>query len=1198
MNAHPTTDEQELVKLIAAFEAAFDFVAAPVSFIDPAYRFRYVNASFCAMYGKPPEYFVGRTREEAFGRESIAPYLVYLERAFAGDAVDFDRILHTGSNAGRWVRVSYSPKRHADGRVLGVLAQLIDIQQLKDTELALAEREHQLRLVTENIVLPISFIDPDWRLRFVNRVGPDWTVARIEDALGKRIEEVLPAATMAAVRPHLERAMAGEKVVYEREAQGNDGKSRWVRVQLVPDRGDDGRVRGVYTIVIDIDEDMRLKQELEAQREQLRLFTDNIPDAIVYMDAAGRYVFVNQTFARQAGLPRGQIIGRTIEEVLGKETATRLEPLVRRVHDKREGVLYERETVRPDGSRRWLHGRIVPDVAEDGSVVGMYAVSHDVTELKLAQDALAAKQEELLFFAENIPEAIVYVDLELGCTFVNNVFLATRGFTREHVLGKFPKDVYPPELMESLQPHLDKVAAGEASSYERSIHINSIGQDRWIRARLSPRKDASGKVLGYYMVSVDIHDIRIAQQSIEEQERELRRVIDSIPTPLGYIDSAQCYRYVNSSFLEYAGLKREAVIGHHVREVLGEERFAHLQSIWRRVLDGETVSAERLLRFQDGGERWMVVRYTPRLDRDGRVIGYYATTSDIHERKVVEEQLRRAHWMLSSHFDNTPLGVIEWSPELEVVRWSGRAEAIFGWTGEEMAGHSLGDGRMIFEDDRANVERTVQGLFAGDKGRATMLVRTYRKDGAVIWVEWHNSVLRDEQGGIVSVLSLTQDVSSRIQAEERLQYMATHDGLTGLPNRLLLTDRIETALSRAKRSGKRVCVMFLDLDRFKDVNDTLGHKIGDELLKELARRVRGVLRETDMLVRLSGDEFVVVLEDLGEREPPEGVAQKILDTVRQPYQLSGNDVQVSASIGLCLYPGGAEDTESLLRNADAAMYRAKEMGKNTWQVYSSAMAEERSERRAIEASLRRALAGNELVLQFQPIAGVANGQVTRAEALIRWQDPECGLVFPESFIALAEESGLVHEIGRWVIARACRTALQWREGGLKDFVISVNLSASQLRDASILEDLGAIFAATGCPPGAISFEITETSMVRDLQGVRSTLAGLRRMGVRVAIDDFGTGFSSLSHLRHLEVDAVKIDKSFVADTTGPNGAAIAAAIIGLARGLGLDVIAEGVETDAQLAILRALGCSAWQGYLLAPPMSAPDFESWMRRRPQ
>jgi diguanylate cyclase (GGDEF)-like protein/PAS domain S-box-containing protein len=1196
MDTRISTDEHELARLIAAFEAAFDFVAAPVSFIDPGHRFRYVNATFCAMYGKDPSYFIGRSREETFGKDSVAPYLHYLERAFEGEAVDFDRVLNTGRNAGRWVRVSYSPKRCVDGRVLGVLVKITDIQLLKDTELALADRERQLRLITENIVLPIAFIDPEWRFAFFNHPGPDWRVPPGQ-ALGMPVRDVLSPAAFAEIEPHLARAMQGENLTYEREARFGGGAARWVRVQLAPDRGPDGKVSGVYSVVIDIDEDVRLKQALEAQREQLRMFTDNIPDAIVYMDAARRYAFVNQTFSRQAGLPRGQIIGRTLGEVLGGETAERLAPLLDRVFDKRESVNYEREVERPDGSRRWLHGRLVPELAEDGSVAGMYGVSHDVTELKLAQEALAAKQEELLFFAENIPEAIVYVDLKLGCTFVNNIFLATRGFTREQVLGKFAKDVYPPELMQTLQPHLDRAAAGESSDYERVIRLQPHGTERWIRARISPRKDASGGVVGYYIVVVDIHDIRMAQMSIEDQERELRRVIDSIPTPLGYVDAAQCYRYVNSSFLEYAGLTRAAVIGHHVREVLGEERFRLLQDVWRRVLDGETVSAERLLRFGDGRERWMVVRYTPRTDHDGRVIGYYATTSDIHERKVVEEELRRAHWMLSSHFDNTPLGVIEWSPELEVVRWSGRAEAIFGWSAEEMAGQTLGGGRMIFEEDRGNVERALHRLFAGDEGRATMLVRTYRKDGAVIWVEWHNSVLRDEGGRIVSVLSLAQDVSSRIQAEERLQYMATHDGLTGLPNRLLLTDRIETALSRARRSGKRLCVMFLDLDRFKDVNDTLGHKIGDELLKELARRVRGVLREADMLVRLSGDEFVVVLEDLGEREVPETVAQKILDTVRQPYHLSGCDVQVSASIGLCLHPGGADDAESLLRNADAAMYRAKEMGKNTWQVYSAAMAEERSERRAVESSLRRALASDELLLHFQPIAAVANGQVTRAEALIRWQDPARGMVYPTSFIALAEESGLVHEIGRWVIARACAAVVGWRAGGLKDFVVSVNLSASQLRDASILEDLDEIFAATGCPPDAISFEITETSMVRDLQGVRSTLAGLRKLGVRVAIDDFGTGFSSLSHLRHLPVDAVKIDNSFVADTTGPNGAAIAAAIIGLARGLGLDVIAEGVETDAQLAILRALGCSAWQGYLLSPPLSAPDFESWMRRRP-
>ena len=332
--------------------------------------------------------------------------------------------------------------------------------------------------------------------------------------------------------------------------------------------------------------------------------------------------------------------------------------------------------------------------------------------------------------------------------------------------------------------------------------------------KLTPRKDDAGKVLGYYIVSNDVHDLKSAQRALEDKERELRQVIDSIPTPMAYVDADIRYRYVNDAFLGYIGLPLEQVIGQPVREVLGNDRWALFAPILER---GESLSVERLIQFADGQKRWMTVRLTPRMDETGRFIGYYATTSDIHEQKSVEEELRRANSILSAHFDNTPLAVIEWDPGMHVVRWSGEAEAIFGWGASETLGRALGGWRLVFEEDEASVATMVERLMAGPESQATILNRNYRKDGSVIWVEWHNSALRDEAGRVISILSLAQDVSSRIQAEERLQYMATHDGLTGLPNRVLLNDRLDAAIARARRADRRVAVMFLDLDGFKAV---------------------------------------------------------------------------------------------------------------------------------------------------------------------------------------------------------------------------------------------------------------------------------------------------------------------------------------------------------------------------------------------
>jgi diguanylate cyclase (GGDEF)-like protein/PAS domain S-box-containing protein len=953
-----------------------------------------------------------------------------------------------------------------------------------------------------------------------------------------------------------------------------------------------------------------MREALQRQEAQLRHFADNIPDAVAYLDRGRRILFANRQFAALRGLTLGQILGRTSAEAMGPEVAAWIAQRTQKVLERGEATSYERLTALPDGSERWFQVKAVPQFDEDGQVAGMYVVAHDIHEVKAAQAKLAASEEELRFFAENIPEAICYVDLERGCTFVNNLFLATRGIRREDALGKFPEDVYPPTLIRDLAPHIERVKRGEEASYERALRLPS-GEERWVRVRLTPRRDAEGVVRGFYVVSTDIHEIKSAQAEVEDKERQLRQVIDSVPTPMCYVDAEMRYRYVNNAFLDYIGLEPRQIVGRLVVEVLGEDRYRQLHPHLERLRTGESLAVERLVRFADGSARWMIVRLTPRIS-DGRYLGYYATTSDIHEQKVVEEELRRASDILSAHFDNTPLAVIEWDTELRIVRWSGQAEAIFGWNASEALGRALANWRLVYEDDRGSVDHAIADLVHGSMRHATLLARSYRKDGSVIWVEWHHSALRDEAGHLVSILSLAQDVSSRIQAEERLQYMATHDGLTGLPNSVLLNDRLDAALVRARRTHARIGVMFLDLDHFKDVNDTLGHRVGDLLLKELARRIRAALRQSDVLARVSGDEFVVILEDFPDENAPELVARKVLDEVRRPFQLEGQEIHVSGSIGLALHPEDGGDAETLLKNADAAMYHAKELGRNGFRLFSAELAERRSHRLRVETALRRALKAGELELHYQPIVEIASGEVHRAEALLRWHDPERGLVLPQGFVPLAEETGLGHAIGHWVLEAACRQARAWRDAGLGDIVVCVNLSAGQLRDTGMIADLKETLAATGCEPAWLQFEITETSMVRDVEGASVLLSRLRSLGVRIAIDDFGTGFSSLSHLRHLPVDVLKIDKAFVADIDAEaeprararprrggdsaGGAAIVSAVIGLARGLGLDVVAEGVERKSQLHFLAKEGCAACQGYLLCPPLSAADFEAWLRNR--
>jgi diguanylate cyclase (GGDEF)-like protein/PAS domain S-box-containing protein len=1305
-----------------------DSVGFPITYLDRDQVIRFANRPSREWSGRSPEDMVGRPLSEVASAEVNAAVAPLICRALAGEPVTYEREALWPGREKRRIRGHLIPDRDASGEVRGVLIVVIDIEEDHQLREAILDQRKELQLVIDNIGVPMSYIDSDRRFRFANQPGLDWRIATPAEAIGKRISEIFDAETIAIVEPEIAACLAGEKRMYERLATTQSGEKRWVRVHLVPDVDAQGVVKGLYTLMIDVDRDHRMREELQRQeaqlryfaenipgpaavvdadfryvfvnkvferirgqrlddiigkrvqdhfgaeawkqylepfverlkrgehctyerligppggdkrwhlvrlapimnadgsfngyfsvgsdvhdikvgeeklrkqQEQLRLFADNIPDSVAYLDRNRRIIFANRHFAEQRGMRADEILGKTTPEVLGPEVAAWIAERTQKVLDHGEVATYQRQVKVAGGALHWFHVKAVPHFDEAGAVIGMYVVGHDINEVKEAQAQLAAREEELRFFAENIPEAICYIDLERGCTFVNNVFLATRGITREFALGKHPEDVYSSFLVEGLRPHLTRVMLGEESIYERPVRLPS-GDERWVRVRLTPRRDATGVVRGYYVVSNDIHEIKTAQAAIEDKERQLRQVIDSIPTPMCYVDAATRYRYVNDAFLAYIGKRAEEIVGHSVEEVLGTERWILLQPHLERVKKGESLAVERLVRWADGTSRWMTVRLSPRIV-DGRYLGYYATTSDIHEQKTVEEELRRANSILSAHFDNTPLAVIEWDTELRIVRWSGQSEKIFGWNASQALGRSLNGWRLIYEEDAEAVAKVIQDLVQGPQTHATLRHRNYRKDGSVIWVEWHLSALRDEVGRVISILSLAQDVSSRIQAEERLQYMATHDGLTGLPNSVLLNDRLDAALIRAKRSHSRVGVMFLDLDHFKDVNDTLGHRVGDALLKELSRRIRAALRQTDVLARISGDEFVVVLEDLPDEGAPERVARKILDEVRRPFEVEGNEIHVSGSLGLALHPDDGTDAETLLKNADAAMYHAKELGRNGFRLFSSELAARRTQRLQVESALRRALRDDELILHYQPIVDLATGEVRRAEALLRWHDPERGLMLPQGFIPLAEETGLGHAIGHWVMEAACRQARAWRDAGLGDIDVCINLSPSQLRDTAMIADLKRILAKTGCEPGWLEFEITETSMVRDVEGASLVLAKLRSLGVSIAIDDFGTGFSSLSHLRHLPVDVLKIDKGFVADIDDPSvrrgenagGAAIVSAVIGLARGLGLDVVAEGVEKQSQLNFLTQAGCGGCQGYLLCPPLPAAEFENWVRAR--
>jgi diguanylate cyclase (GGDEF)-like protein len=442
---------------------------------------------------------------------------------------------------------------------------------------------------------------------------------------------------------------------------------------------------------------------------------------------------------------------------------------------------------------------------------------------------------------------------------------------------------------------------------------------------------------------------------------------------------------------------------------------------------------------------------------------------------------------------------------------------------------------------------------------------------------------------------LQKEVQERIRSEERNQHLAFHDGLTGLPNRSLFSKLLNHGINQARRNSTGLAVFFIDLDRFKTINDTLGHDAGDQLLQEVAKRLKDCLRESDTVARLGGDEFVILLEGLHQKGVVGQVAHKMLVALAKPFALLGQEFRVTASIGISTFPAGGEDEQSLMKNADVAMYHAKAEGKNNYQFYSNELNANSFERLSLESSMRRALERNEFQLHYQPKVSLRTGRVTGVEALIRWQHPELGTVMPMKFIPIAEETGLIIPIGKWVLRTACLQSRAWQEAGLGSFCMAVNLSARQFASETLLQDITAVIEETGVDPALMELEITESMLMQNLEKAIRTMSALKEMGIRLAIDDFGTGYSSLSNLKRFPIDTIKVDRSFIRDIPRDgDDMAVTDAIIALGRAMNLNVIAEGVESVEQAAFLREHACDEFQGYYFSKAIPADQVADLLR----
>ncbi len=693
-------------------------------------------------------------------------------------------------------------------------------------------------------------------------------------------------------------------------------------------------------------------------------------------------------------------------------------------------------------------------------------------------------------------------------------------------------------------------------------------------------------------IGLDEREIAARKRFLGLGVDDLQQVIDGMPAGLLVVDGARRVVSINSAMSDMLGIPDDALAAQPLLETLipaaelGERVTAALET--GAPQDAVVVPVDG----RADGVRWFEfnVRRTRQAGGDLLLL----IGQDVTFRRQARLRLQESEEFFRLTFNQAAIGIALLSREGRFLRVNRKLSRIVGYSEIELLQRYFDQvthpGEL--DEDRALVQRLVAGEVR-DFRRET---RYLCKDGSTVWVALSASTMREAASGQLRLIVAVQDISRRKEAEEALLRMASHDALTGLPNRLLLQDRLAQAIAQAQRARKQVGVMFVDLDRFKHINDSLGHEAGDRLIVEIARRLGAALRESDTVARQGGDEFVVVLADIAGPDDAARVAAKLLDNLARPLTLCGHEVFPSGSIGIAMYPQDGRDSEALLKAADSAMYRAKAGGGGRHAFYAAAMAAESQAHLRIENGLQRGLLRKEFVLHYQPQVDVDSGRIVGVEALLRWQPADGPMVAPGDFIPLAEETGLIVPIGEWALETALRQQARFAKLlGVAPPRMSVNMSARQFRQQDVAATVERLLRETGCAPSWLTLEITESVLMEHPAVAADTMARLSSMGVHLAVDDFGTGYSNLANLKRFPIHCLKIDRSFVSDIAAGadaegDDAAIVKAVIALAQSMKLEVIAEGVESAAQLDFLGAHGCKQMQGYYFSRPVTAGEVE--------
>jgi diguanylate cyclase (GGDEF)-like protein/PAS domain S-box-containing protein len=1031
---------------------------------------------------------------------------------------------------------------------------------------------------------------------------------------------------------------------YNLELIKKDGTTAYNEISVSLIRNSKSEPIGFRGIARDVTERKQAEEALQKSEEKYRNILESIQEGYFELDLAGNYTFVNAANCRFLGYTKEEFVGMNFRQHTDEETAKKLSQPYQELYRTGKPIeSLEVESIRKDGTKGIYETSVSLIRDAEGKPIGFRGVSRDVTERKQSEEELA-----LLRSAMDVSQDMIFlVDrTTMRFLYANDTALRLTGYTREECMKMSPQDMLLIDRKTLEHAYDEAIAAAPAGItiemrgrikdgtrtivelHRRALNIGN----RWIIVTIthdiSQRWLAEQSVLllgrMFAALSATNETILHAKSPEELYQRVCDAAVDGgkfITTGILLFDPGTTWARLAAASGAGMDILRKAHISldetiPEGKGLVGTAFRTGKPCVSNDYLKDAVSSASR-----ENIEKVGSAAVVPLL-RNGQVIGaliFYATEKRAFdgeivkllegmaenvvfaldnfergaERKLLEEAIRQSEERYRTIINEMEEWYLETDLTGNITFFNDIFANILGYSPEELTG--LNFRSFIKKEDSDSVYRLFNQVYKTGKPSKNFPYEFVRTDGTVTSAEFSIFSKLDKEGKIVGFRGVGHDITERKRAEEKIQYLATHDALTGLPNRMMFSQLLNHAIQAARRYQRRFAVLFLDLDRFKTINDTMGHEAGDQLLQEIAMRLKQTLRAVDIVARLGGDEFVILIEELSDLSQVEIVAGRILSAVMKPLTLMSEESRITASIGISVFPKDADDEQSLMKNADLAMYLAKEEGKNNYQFYSVDIQSKSRELLSIETNLRFALERNELSLHYQAKVDFKTNAITGVEALLRWQNPSLGSVTPTQFIPVAEESGLIIPIGRWVLRTACAQNVAWQREGLPPVCMAVNLSPRQLMDEFLIEDIKKALNDSGMAPNLLELEITESMVMHNPARMIAVLVKIKSLGVRLAIDDFGTGYSSLGQIKHFPIDTLKVDRSFIRNI--PQDAedkAITEAIIAMGKTLSLTVIAEGVETIEQMDFLKDHSCDEMQGYYFSKPIVPEQFAELLR----